>query len=108
LPRQPGTPKTGGRKPGVANKRTEQVFEILARNKFNPIEEMIQLFHDSRSNPDTMGVAATCLKEISQYVYPKRKTIEHTGANGGPIEMAAVRPMSLAEAKKLIESDPLK
>ncbi len=67
--------KTGGRQKGTPNKKTV-VLEELIQNKFpdfNPILSMIEIAVSDFTPTD---LQFQCLKEISGYIYPKRKPIE--------------------------------
>lgn len=70
---QKGQPKSGGRKPGSKNKRLS-VLEVCESLSLNPFEEMVKIAgaveHERRFD---------ALKELCQYIEPKRKAIEHSG-----------------------------
>ena len=66
--------KTGGRKKGTPNKRTLLVQERLAKCGLDPIEEMANLYFEARETD--LRLAAGILKELCQYVHPKRKAVE--------------------------------
>lgn len=80
-------PPTSGRKKGTGNKKTEEVIEILRRNKFDPVQELISLYQRTDSEERTVAVAGRLLTEILQYVYPKRRAIEHSGIDGAAIQI---------------------
>jgi len=44
--RKPGTPKTGGRKAGTLNRKTQEISELLESRGHNPIEAMVQIETD--------------------------------------------------------------
>lgn len=79
--------KTGGRKKGTANKNTQQVIDKLNAMGCDPIQGMAEIAAEARMNGD-LALAGTMYKELAQYIAPKRKAIEHTGADGGAIEHA--------------------
>ncbi len=64
-----GKPKTGGRQKGVLNKKSRTLLEICESKGFSPFEAMLELAIDGDKD---------MLKEVSQYLYPKRKAIEHS------------------------------
>lgn len=66
--------KTGGRKAGTPNKRTLLVKERLENLGLDPIEEMVHLYREVRDSDSRLAVML--LKELAQYVHPKRKAIE--------------------------------
>lgn len=73
-----GTPKPlgAGRKKGTANKRSESAAETLEALGFDGLAEMYRMFSD----PDiTEGARVKLLAEMTQYQFPKRKALEHSG-----------------------------
>ncbi len=84
-----------GRKKGVPNKQTAEILEIMQKHNFNPAEallycyreaEKILLYRKQHGNLsgalcaiDRMEAAAG---ELAQYVFPKKKAIEHSGEVG--------------------------
>ena len=78
--------KPVGRAKGSKNKRT-QAIEQLLEEKFpgwNPIVQMAAMANDE-SLPNEIRMSA--LKEVSQYVAPKRKAIEMSGTTGVHIKL---------------------
>lgn len=91
--------KTGGRKKGTLNKRTVEVIEICERMNINPIELLI---HIAKGDWEALGYDSPTLtrwlpsgieyeedriqlehrmasaKELSTYIFSKRKSVEHT------------------------------
>lgn len=96
-----GLPKTGGRRKGTPNKRTQEFIDVLQRRKFSPADALIDVYrkalrsyeagHGSSSGdgPDMtfkyLEIAQKAASELMQYRFPKRKAIEHTGADGEPL-----------------------
>jgi hypothetical protein len=80
-------PPTAGRRKGTPNKRTVLIDELLAQHQFNPVERMIALCNQDDLPLD---LQVQILKELAQYVHPKRKAIEHSGSGGGPLEIRVV------------------
>ena len=72
-----GRPKTGGRKKGVRNRATREAKEALLAMGCNPLEELWKLGQRAVEDDDK-PVAATCFKELAQYMHPKLKAIDHT------------------------------
>lgn len=90
-----GQPKIGGRKAGTPNKKTVEFQELLASKDFSPGEELIYIYREQMKIFEARklkGNMAGCLlaledaqmtaNNICQYVYPKKKAIEHTGEVG--------------------------
>ena len=112
--RKTGTPKTGGRKKGTPNKRSNQLLDVLEAagydpEKDNPLVWMLRVY----TGEVTMPVVCTeitingpvavvndvplepalrvrCMTEFAQYIYPKRKAIEVSGPDGGEIPVTAI------------------
>ena len=70
--------KTGGRQKGTPNKDTQALQERIAQRYpgWDPVEAMAEIAQDDTN--DVM-IRLAALKEIAQYIHPKRKAIEHTG-----------------------------
>ena len=68
--------KTGGRKKGTPNKKTLEAQELLAASNFDPIAAMIEISQQAMADKNYL-LAGQMAKELAQYVYPKRKAIEH-------------------------------
>lgn len=67
-------PHGAGRKPGVPNKRTQDLIEKVEASGLNPFDVLIELL--TASDPQMKFAAA---KELCQYLYPKRKAVEYSG-----------------------------
>jgi hypothetical protein len=79
--RKPGTPKTGGRKAGTPNRKTQEISELLESLGHNPIEAMVRIATDPEASLEFRGRMNA---ELAQYVYPKRKAVEVTGDQDAP------------------------
>lgn len=88
-------PANAGRKKGTPNKRTVEFLELLEKHDFAPGEEMIYCYREMiklfnyrkvRGNiagaVDTLKKAEEILNDICQYVYPRKKAVEHSGEVG--------------------------
>lgn len=75
--------RRGGRQKGTPNKRTQAVTKILATVGCDPIEGMARIAMDETAE---LGIRAQMYKELAQYVAPKRKAVQITGEDGGPIK----------------------
>lgn len=75
MPFAPGTPKppNSGRPKGGLNKRTLLVGEICEEYNFDPIRAMIELFLKS----EDANLKAKLASDVAQYVYTKKRTLEH-------------------------------
>ena len=74
MARPPGLPKTGGRKKGKANRKTEIVNNLLVDLAYDPLKEIIALLPQLEAS-DRVNVALKLL----EYCYPKKRPqIEET------------------------------
>ena len=71
MPRQ----KTGGRKAGTPNKRTQDVMEKLADLGCDPLESMARLGMNAEKSGD-LALAARMYAELGNYCAPRRKAVE--------------------------------
>ena len=78
--------KTGGRQKGTKNKATEGVEAKLKELKCDPIEGMARIASQAMDEGD-MQLAGQMYRELAQYVAPKRKAMEVTGANDTPLQI---------------------
>lgn len=76
--------RRGGRLKGTPNRRTLEVQQRLAELGCDPVEGMARLALDESNTPELRG---KMFSELAGYVVPKRRAIEHTGADGGPIRV---------------------
>lgn len=74
MPFKPGHKKIGGRKPGTPNKASLPIEALCAFHNCNPIEILIKMANDSSDKVYQFQAA----KELSGYLYPKRKALEVT------------------------------
>lgn len=88
-------PAASGRKKGTPNKKTLEFQAILEGKNFSPGEELIYVYQEAkklyqwRKKNRNISGAMTCLDtmattadKICQFVYPKKKAVEHTGEVG--------------------------
>ncbi len=73
--------KTGGRKKGAPNKRTQSVMEKLEALGCDPIEGMAKIAMNKKQKLGVrkdvpIELRAQMYKELAQYVAPKRKAAE--------------------------------
>lgn len=73
--------RRGGRKAGTPNKASAALQERLASLGCDPIEALARIAMN-RKTPLAIRVKVLC--ELAQYVYPKRKAVEHSGEGAGP------------------------
>lgn len=75
MPAPKGHPRYGGRLRGTPNKKTLELKEGIELRLGKPLHEaMLDLFEESTAAEK--GLKFAILKELFQYVYPKRKAVE--------------------------------
>jgi Fe2+ transport system protein FeoA len=86
--RPKGYPKTGGKKKGSVNKISlaKEVAARLEELGCDPIAGLATIAGDPAVDH---YVRVRCYSELAQYLYPKRRAIEHSGPGGGPIPISA-------------------
>ena len=90
MPRQKGTPKTGGRRKGSLNKTTTAMREVTNKALaagITPMQVMLdnmRYFYSQALVADTeiarielRTLAQACAKDVSPYVHPKLATVEY-------------------------------
>ena len=76
--------RRSGRCKGTTNKKTLAVAEVLAELGLDPIKQMGQITMDEHID---VSIRVQVLKELCQYVAPKRKAVEITGEDSRPMEV---------------------
>jgi hypothetical protein len=96
--------KTGGRTAGTPNRRTADVVGRLESLGCDPLEGLATIAADP--NTDT-ALRARVLADLLPYLYPKRKALELTGADGGAVEvdLAEVRERLARKLTSLITNE---
>lgn len=62
-----------GRKRGTPNRKTQTLEEICIRKGIDPFEGLLELcMHEDA------GIRLSALKEVNQYLHPKRRAIEQS------------------------------
>lgn len=81
--------KTGGRKKGTPNKRTEKaaktIQKVIDDIGCTPIEAILQIAEQAKDEGD-LPLALSAYKELAQYVAPKRKAVEISGDQENPLQ----------------------
>ena len=63
--------KTGGRKKGTPNKKTQELLTVLG--DYNPLEQLLIIVKDKNTPLDTK---IKINLDLMPYIYPKRKSID--------------------------------
>ena len=77
--------KTGGRKKGTPNKKSQEITDRLAEIDCDPIMGMARIAVEAESNGEFV-LAGNMYKELAQYIAPKRKAVEVSGDPEFPLE----------------------
>jgi hypothetical protein len=85
--------KTGGRVKGTPNRKTQTLMEQCEAKGIDPWAMLLEF-----TGPAPMELRFAALKEICNYLYPKRKAVEHSGEISNPYLQ-----MELAELEKLVK-----
>lgn len=65
--------KTGGRRPGVPNKRTFELADKLSALGIDPVAQLAQIV-SAPDTPPELRARVAC--ELLAYVYPKRRALD--------------------------------
>ena len=87
--------KTGGRQKGTPNRATTARQVEIAASGLTPLEYLLGIMRDEELPIELRFEAA---KAAAPYVHPKLAAIEHSGPDGGPIEMRDVSDLDRAKA----------
>ena len=93
--------KTGGRSKGTKNKRTQEVIDIINRLDCNPIEGLANIATIAMKKQD-YALAGNMYKELSQYVFPKRKALQVSAEVSPGIEIKDLTNQQRRNLKSLL------
>ena len=85
MPRQPGTPKTGGRVAGTRNKATADVKAVAATYTTAAVETLAEIMQDSNAPPAARVSAANAL--LDRAWGKPRQELEHAGNTAEPLQI---------------------
>ncbi len=80
--------KTGGRQKGTPNRASAQRAAEIAASGETPLDYMLRVMRDKTVDHDRRDDMA---KAAANYVHSKLATTEHTGKDGGPLQVSVVR-----------------
>jgi hypothetical protein len=95
-----GQPKTGGREKGTPNKSTQTLaarMDELREQGLDvcPIQVLMEIAAGKKLNGERIlvdeSVRVRAAAELCSYIYPKRKAVEVSGADGTQIVFAVVQ-----------------
>lgn len=90
--------KTGGRQKGTPNKATAKLVEEVRATGETPLEYKLRVMRDptvDHDRRDKMAIAA------APFIHPKLAAIEHTGKDGGAIEMEVLDVTDIEAARRI-------
>lgn len=99
--------KTGGRQKGTPNKKTLIQVEEIQSSGLTPLQYMLEVMRDETEDRPRRLYAANM---AAPYVHAKLASIEHKGADGGPIKtestlnIAGLSTEALAEIMALSDA----
>ena len=82
-----GARKGAGRKAGSATAKTREIADAAAEQGITPLEFMLNIM---RYEGSEIGLRFEAAKAAAPYIHPRLAAIEHTGADGGPVQFTKV------------------
>ncbi len=79
--------RRGGRAKGTPNRATKDILERMEALGCDPLEIMARIAIDINEDINLRFNAA---KELAQYIAPKRRSVEMSDGEGGPVKLALV------------------
>jgi hypothetical protein len=79
-----------GRKPGSLTRRTRAVAEKAAAEGVTPLEVMLTAMRE-HAEAKRWDEAAAIAKDAAPYVHPRLASVQHGGADGGPLIVNIMR-----------------
>lgn len=76
--------KTGGRKAGTPNRRSQELKELLEA-RFPGWDPVLQLAGVAQDPEVDLSLRVQCAKEVAPYLYARRKSTELSAASGDRI-----------------------
>ena len=95
---------TGGARPGAGrpkgaiSKRTQEIQERLEMLQCDPIEGMAMIANDTSLDH---GLRLQAMKELAQYIAPKRKAVDMATTFDGSVNIEVVKFSDIAEQEVL-------
>ena len=95
--RKPGTPKTGGRKPGSLNKANAETRQAVIESGLTPLDYMLGILRDEDAErKDRMWAA----EKAAPYVHAKLANVEHSGGIDVTTQTKEQRDAAVAAATR--------
>lgn len=83
-----GKREGAGRKEGSATAKTREIANKAASEGITPLEYMLTMLRDTNETPANRMWAA---EKAAPYVHAKLASVEHSGENGGPLQVLITR-----------------
>jgi hypothetical protein len=83
-----GKREGAGRKAGAVTLRTRETANKAMAEGLTPLEYMLTVLRNEAETPDNRRWAA---EKAAPYVHAKLANVEHTGENGGPLQVLITR-----------------
>lgn len=92
-----------GRVKGQPNKKTLSLIQRCEERNFDPFDALMDIAKDPNTPID---LKINCLKDLCQYVHPRRKALEHSNLNQRLVDEAQnISQMDEKELLKVIEEE---
>ena len=97
MPARKGQPKAGGRQKGTPNKKTVALLEMWDELKYDPAHALNVLLPELEPKQQ-----ADIHLKLMEYKYPKRKAVEISGPDSGPLDVSSSDTKELV--KELVQT----
>lgn len=81
-----GSREGAGRKKGSTTQKTQEIAEKAFEDGVTPLEVMLEAMREHYALKD-YDKAAAFAKDAAPYVHPRLAAVEHSGKDGGPINV---------------------
>jgi hypothetical protein len=96
--RRGGARKGAGRKPGSATKKTREIADKAMAEGVSPLEFMLSLMRaeppeglEPRDMLAAQSMRFEAAKAAAPYIHPRLAAVEHTGADGTPLQAPVIQ-----------------
>ena len=79
-----GKREGAGRPAGAVTRKTREAAEAAHKSGMTPLEYMLMILRDEQQEPEKRMWAA---EKAAPYMHAKLASVEHTGKDGGPIDI---------------------
>jgi len=85
-----------GRPKGAINRVSLAAREAAAADGETPLSYMLNVMRDASAEPDRRDDMA---KAAAPYMHPKLAAVEHTGPDGGPVQVTGIEVVFVGASK---------